>query len=914
MGFHEQGGSAVHRQDRRRWMKRGLGVLAAALLWPGAAGATGYYTSYMQNRPYVPLPLAGGSYATISPNATGDGYARVQLPFPVGFYGNTYTSIVMTTEGMAMFAADSELGSNSTRYNAQAIPNPAVANNLIALWWRDSTCPSGSMRSQTTGEAPNRAFVLEWFNCYGINSSSSTMQFQLHLREGKDVVEVHYGAMASTTTTTGWDATVGVENGTGTEAVVPLGCNKSCNRAHFPTNQKISYFRGPDSRILDVTAERVVYSGTETEVRVRVGNGGNLAASDVGVRFWLSADATVDPTDTVLGTTPETLDLAPGEEGSLSLVVRLPRQMEEGHYLLAELVQPIEDAIPENDVGRFGPLVLGPPTPDAAALPGVLLAEVVEPGGTLALEWLLRNVGNDNASEIEYLIVLSENDFISIADRILFRGTAAVPAFDEVLMRDEVTIPVTIRPGVYHVGLLIDPAANVREISKENNAGRFSRMLHVQSDGVSITTPAQLAATAAAEWSVALSAEGGDGWYEWSRESGTLPPGISIHTERQGGRPVFSTLKGTPSTTGLFSFALRVQSGSHFDVQAFDFHVTPPSVPLVPILSDLPPASYGIPYDAVLLAAGGEPPYSWEWTGGKLPTGLRLAHTGLLSGTPLSAGIHEIAFRVTDARGRWVDGSIGLVVSPPGTLTCPTKTFPRMNVGEPIGELYVEAAGGAPPYTFSTLESRRIAVPGSNNGETFPNAPPPGLRLDPSGKVEGTPEAAGSYVWLVSVRDRINITQYCSIAFDVAFEQGPSILTTALPDAYVDTPYVAHLTQFGGNATSLTWSLAEGNRLPEGLALSADGRISGMASLAALEGASERIFPFVVRVRDGANQDAVQPLSIRLHREARQQDNDGGGGGSADGGGCQAAGGELGLLALAWPVSRWIRRRGSSAA
>jgi hypothetical protein len=91
------------------------------------------------------------------------------------------------------------------------------------------------------------------------------------------------------------------------------------------------------------------------------------------------------------------------------------------------------------------------------------------------------------------------------------------------------------------------------------------------------------------------------------------------------------------------------------------FEVPPPRTGLQLVLhcsnqlhvetSSLPGAVRGQTYEAQLVAFGGREPDKWKKTG-KLPKGLKLSKTGLLSGTPstrLAAGDYTIEVSVSDS-------------------------------------------------------------------------------------------------------------------------------------------------------------------------------------------------------------------------------------------------------------------------
>jgi hypothetical protein len=60
----------------------------------------------------------------------------------------------------------------------------------------------------------------------------------------------------------------------------------------------------------------------------------------------------------------------------------------------------------------------------------------------------------------------------------------------------------------------------------------------------------------------------------------------------------------------------------------------------------LPAATVGTKYSARLAAQGGTTPYTWSIVSGKLPTGLTLSSTGVITGTPTAKGTFSFTCRV----------------------------------------------------------------------------------------------------------------------------------------------------------------------------------------------------------------------------------------------------------------------------
>ena len=78
--------------------------------------------------------------------------------------------------------------------------------------------------------------------------------------------------------------------------------------------------------------------------------------------------------------------------------------------------------------------------------------------------------------------------------------------------------------------------------------------------------------------------------------------------------------------------------------------------------TDLPAAAVNSAYDEELTVRGGEPPYRWEAR--DLPQGLTLeAAEGRIQGTPTAAGRVSFPVKVTDSKGKSVDGIITLTIA-----------------------------------------------------------------------------------------------------------------------------------------------------------------------------------------------------------------------------------------------------------
>ena len=168
-----------------------------------------------------------------------------------------------------------------------------------------------------------------------------------------------------------------------------------------------------------------------------------------------------------------------------------------------------------------------------------------------------------------------------------------------------------------------------------------------------ITTPCPLGPLQVGTFfSTAFMASGGTAPYTWSIVSGSLPPGLTLTTA--------GVLSGTPTLNGNFNYTIRVTDAALDFVQqqcALTVNAAPPPpvTMCTLVLVQTPPPSalqIGVPFSFQLQTTGGVPPFTFEVIEGQLPPGLSLnSATGLISGTPTTAGTYHPIFRVTDSFG-----------------------------------------------------------------------------------------------------------------------------------------------------------------------------------------------------------------------------------------------------------------------
>jgi len=145
-----------------------------------------------------------------------DTATQIDLPFAFPFYGQSYTTAYVSTNGYLNF-----LGWNAYLGN-DTIPTPWDPNGAIYLFWDDLVvgggAPDGSVRTEVLGEAPNRQFVIEWRNVQFCCTSSEYVRFEVILYENGEIL-TQYTSIDANDREQGGSATLGIENETGTIAL-----------------------------------------------------------------------------------------------------------------------------------------------------------------------------------------------------------------------------------------------------------------------------------------------------------------------------------------------------------------------------------------------------------------------------------------------------------------------------------------------------------------------------------------------------------------------------------------------------------------------------------------------------------------------------------------------------------------------
>ena len=319
-------------------------------------------------------------------------------------------------------------------------------------------------------------------------------------------------------------------------------------------------------------------------------------------------------------------------------------------------------------------------------------------------------------------------------------------------------------------------------------------------------------------------------------------------------------------------------------------------------------------YSQDLGATGGTSPSTYSATG-RVPPGLTLSTSGVLSGTPTSSGIFQFSVTATDSTNATSSRAYTVTINLPltidttylpnytqhqyylariiadggtGTLTFgvsgtpPAALFPDGELsGFPLGDgtymftvIATDAVGATASRTYvvnPTVAITPTSLPnwtlnrtgysqtltatgtGTVNFSEGGGVLPPGLTLTTSGVLSGTPSATGSFAFTINAGDSIG--EGAAVSYTVTINPQVMITTTTLAGGVQNQSYSQTLSATGGTG-SKTFGVTSGT-LPPGLTLSTGGVVSGTPT-------STGTYDFTVTASDSVQATAAQSYTLTI--------------------------------------------------
>jgi hypothetical protein len=346
---------------------------------------------------------------------------------------------------------------------------------------------------------------------------------------------------------------------------------------------------------------------------------------------------------------------------------------------------------------------------------------------------------------------------------------------------------------------------------------------------------------------------GETGVYEYSLDSGTLPPGLSLN-------PSTGEVSGTiGSPAGTYTFWLKVKvvgGGNDYTSKRYSMFVSP--LQLTNFQNRiLPNGTQNQSYSQTLVMTGGTGPYTFTRDSGSLPNGLSLSSSGVLSGTPTGTAFNT-SFRVNVADSASPTRNqvklyfnISVLPQTPQPLWIANAVLTDAPVGA-SNTISIGATGGLPPYTF-TLD------PGSTlpQGMVVLNAPALGSDFYPGpGYLCGIVLTPGVYSLTLRVTDNAGNTAtrpYTWRVSPIGFLQG-SVPASGISTPVLGSPYSQYLIPVGGTPPYTITSI----NIPAGMSVNNAGLLSGTPA----ESGSSRPFSLGLADTGGAQFTSYGTMNI----------------------------------------------------
>jgi hypothetical protein len=245
-----------------------------------------------------------------------------------------------------------------------------------------------------------------------------------------------------------------------------------------------------------------------------------------------------------------------------------------------------------------------------------------------------------------------------------------------------------------------------------------------------------------------IAVSGGHSPYYFSVKTGALPPGISLN-------PTTGTVAGTPTTAGKFSFEVIVTDAPNLDEGSQKFDITVGSgggagggvkISVSPTSATL--FSNQTQQFTATVSGTSNTSVTWSATAGSVDS------NGLYTAPTVKAQANVVVTATSNADTS-KSASAAVAVDPASSLQITTGSLPQGEQGNPYSDAFT-ATGGTTPYSWSISAGTA----------------PPGLALNASGDLAGTPTSVGTFSFTVMVTDATSKTASGNFGVTVVVSSG----------------------------------------------------------------------------------------------------------------------------------------------
>jgi hypothetical protein len=321
---------------------------------------------------------------------------------------------------------------------------------------------------------------------------------------------------------------------------------------------------------------------------------------------------------------------------------------------------------------------------------------------------------------------------------------------------------------------------------------------------VAITTSTLSSGSVGFTYNQTITAIGGTGTLTFSSTAGTLPTGLTLTTD--------GVLSGSPTVAGTYVLTLTATDAvGNSAIQSYVMIINPGVAITTTTLAS---GAVGNTFGQSISATGGTGALTFTATG-TLPSGLTLSESGLLSGTPVTAGSYAFTVTATDAVGASASQSYTLLITATSKYQVTIVGAGTVQAGTPI-LVVVQAvdASGNPVTSYSGPAIVTISVSSTNAGSTFPTTVV--INSFGLGFFAGTLTQVGSYTITASnssfTGSSTPVTVTPGVPVKLAFASQPvnTPTETTLPPVTVQVQDLYGNLVTSDNADMVTVSIASG--------------------------------------------------------------------------------------------------------
>ena len=323
-----------------------------------------------------------------------------------------------------------------------------------------------------------------------------------------------------------------------------------------------------------------------------------------------------------------------------------------------------------------------------------------------------------------------------------------------------------------------------------------------------------------------IQASGGVTPYTITVISGSLPPGLTFSNCNGGCNGAFQ-LSGTPTTTGSYSFTVKIadaEATPQTVVESYTVNITAAS-PLSINSGNTASGEVALPFSFILGASGGTAPYTWSLASasGALPSGLSISSTGQITGVPttVTGSPFSINVQVNDSASQTATQQMTVTINTARSSANDNELKGQYaalmtgfdSTGNPLATIVAFTADGNGNITGGVFDANGtgLASPVSNTSITSGSY---AVGSDGRGKLTLT-SSLGTATYVIAV-DQIT-SGIANGGYITEFDLSGQTLTgtlalqnaSAFTNASIAGGYAVGLSGFNGSSTSHTGVIGE---------------------------------------------------------------------------------------------------------